>query len=390
MKEEIQNIDEKSTKKRKGKSLRKIKKEHKISLKEENKKVKKLSKKQKHIAKKYGQEFSKKGEPKDVFADVFLNEETNEFEKKSINTSSGKTKQEKVLIVRKAKAEPMTKKRKIMNLLSYVLVGVFAIGFGYVAGNFYYANCMDKPNYNFNTSELRDNGEEIYNRIKNQAIGTQNPIEVIVGAEYLLNQQTKYVGTVTGMVKPSIGTNQTVRGVKGRDGNHFYVENYSNGILPIAEKYDYDSDADVANVYRVEGKGKVSENSANFKDTPTWIFNRESFMEEYGIAPDGLIIPYIISSKTVIDGTAKIQSLGGGKYQVSMQLLKDKSVADYVKQVKHMSGFSDYPNFKSVRVSFVIDSSYRILSVRYDETYSVIYGLVVNCSAWLEITMDYD
>lgn len=390
MKEEIQNIDEKSTKKRKGKSLRKIKKEHKESLKEENKKVKKLSKKQKHIAKKYGQEFSKKGEPRDVFADVFLNEETNEFEKKSINTSSGKTKQEKVLIVRKAKAEPMTKKRKIMNLLSYVLVGVFAIGFGYVAGNFCYANYMDKPNYNFNTSALRDDGEEIYNRIKNQAIGTQNPVEVIVGAEYLLNQQTKYVGTVNGMVKPSLGTNQTVRGVKGRDGNHFYVENYSNGILPIAEKYDYYSDKNEALVYRVEGKGKVSENSANFKDTPTWKFNRESFMDEYGIAPDGLIIPYIISSKTVIDGTAKIESLGGDKYQVSMQLLKDKSVADYVKQVKHMSGFSDYPNFKSVRVSFVIDSSYRILSVRYDETYSVIYGLVVSCSAWLEITMNYD
>lgn len=389
MEEEIQNEEVVSTK-RKSKSVRRIKKEHKETKKEEKKKVKKLSKKQKHIAKKFGEKQLTKV-PSDVFSDAFVDGEPNEFEKKSIDVSSGKTKQEKVLIVRKTK-EPVTRKRKILNLLSYALVGIFALGFGYVAGNFYFANYMNKPNYNFNTAELKYTDaekEEIYNRISTKAIATQNPIEIIAGAEYLLSQQQKYIGNVVGSVKPSISSAQTVRGVKGRDGNHFYVENYSKGILPIAEKYDYYSDTDTALVYRVEGKG-VSIDSANFKDTPTWTFNKESFSEEYGISPTGMIIPYIISPQTVISGTETIESVGDGKYRVSMQLLKDKSVVEYVKQVKHMSGFSDYPNFKSVRVSFVLDSSYRILSVRYDETYSVIYGLVVDCVAWLSIDISYD
>lgn len=389
MEEEIQDQEVASTE-RKGKSVRKIKKEHKETSKEEKKKVKKLSKKQKHMAKKYGEK-QRVRQPKDVFSDVMVDDEPNEFEKKSIDVLSGKTKQEKVLIVRKTK-EPMTRKRKVLNFLSYALVGVFALGFGYVAGNFYFANYMNKPNYDFNTTELKYTQaemEEIYNRISTKPIATQNPIDIIVGAEYLLSKQNKYVGNVVGSVKPSIGSAQTVRGVKGRDGNHFYVENYSNGILPIAEKYDYYSDTDVVSVYRVEGSG-VSIDSANFKNTPTWTFNKESFSAEYGLAPDSLIVPYIITPQTVILGTEKVEKLDGEKVRVSMQLLKDKSVVEYVKQVKHMSGFSDYPNFKSVNVSFVLDSSYRILSVRYDETYSVIYGLVVDCVAWLNIDMNYD
>ena len=391
MKKDIQENNEEIVKTHKQKSVRKIRKEHKISDKEEKKEAKKLAKVQKHLAKKYvkkeQEENVQNGENRS------LENQPNEFEKQSINTSSGKTKQDKVLIVRKVqKGKPLTRKRKILNLISYALVGLIAIGFGYIGGNFYYANYMDQPNYNFNTSELRDNGKEIYERLvstKNTiGIARQDPVEIVVAADYLLSTTTKYKGAVVGAVQPSIGSQQTVRGVKGRDGNHFYVENYSKGMLSIAEKYDYFTDTDKAEVFRVEG-GAVKTDTADFGEKPTWTFNKASFIEEYGTAPDSLIIPYVISSKTYIPGSAVVTPLGG-KYQVKMSLSNDKAVAEYAKQVKHMSGLANYPRFERVTVSFVIDSDYRIVSLRYDETYSVTYfGVPAKCVGWLEVNIEY-
>ena len=390
--EEIQENDEKIVKPRKEKSVRRIKKEHKISDKEDKKEAKKLAKVSKHLAKKYGKAESSDENKKD--GAETQNGELNEFEKQSINTASGKTKQDKVLIVRKVhKGKPLTMKRKILNLISYALVGVIAIAFGYIAGNFYYANCMDQPNYNFNTSELRDNGEEIYNRLQTTkntvGIARQNPVEIVVAAEYLMSITTKYKGSVVGAVQPSIGSQQTVRGTKGRDGNHFYVENYSKGMLSIAEKYDYYADTDKAEVFRVEG-GAVKTDSADFGTTPKWTFNKAGFIKEYGTAPDSLMIPYVISSKTYIEGSDTVTALGGGKFQVKMALTNDKAVADYAKQVKHMSGLANYPRFERVTVSFVIDSDYRIVSLRYDETYKVTYfGVPATCVGWLEVNIEY-
>lgn len=390
MEEEFETDDTAPAKKRKEKSVCKIRKEHKISEKEEKKETKKLAKTQKHLAKKFGTVSGENKETDDNGA--IQNEEPNEFEKQSINASSGKTKQDKVLIVRKKKDEkPMTMKRKILNWISYALVGIIAIGFGYIGGNFYYANYMDQPNYNFDSSELRDNGEEIYNRLvaDGKTPDRENAVEVIVAAEYLLSKTTKYTGSVVGAVQPSIGAQQTVRGTKGRDGNHFFVQNYSKGMMSIAEKYDYFADTDTAEVFRVEG-GAVKTDSADFGTKPTWTFNKESFMAEYGTAPDSLIIPYTISSKTYIVGSESVTPLGGGKYQVKMSLTNDKAVSDYAKQVKHMSGLANYPRFDRITVSFVVDTSYRILSLRYDEAYTVTYfGVPAKCVGWLEVLIEY-
>lgn len=391
MEKEFETEDEFFPKKRKEKSVRKIKKEHKISEKEEKKQTRKLAKTQKHLAKKFGKN-SSENITENQSQNVLQNQEPNEFEKQSINASSGKTKQDKVLIVRKKKGEkPMTMKRKILNWISYALVGIIAIGFGYIGGNFYYANYMDQPNYNFNSAELRDNGQEIYNRLVSdgKTLDRENAVEIVVASEYLLSNTTKYTGSVVGAVQPSIGSQQTVRGVKGRDGNRFFVENYSKGMLSIAEKYDYYSDTDKAEVFRVEG-GAVKTDTADFGTTPTWTFNKASFIEEYGTAPDSLIVPYTISSKTYIVGSESVTPLGAGKYQVKMSLTNDKAVSDYAKQVKHMSGLANYPRFDRITVSFVIDSSYRILSLRYDESYTVTYfGVPAKCVGWLEVSIEY-
>lgn len=378
-------LEDSLSKKKRGKSVRKIKREHRQTIKVEKKKIKKLAKGQRHIAKKIGEKI----ERKQPLSTESLNQTINEFEKQSINAQNGKTKQQKVLIVRKSKEKPMSKKRKVLNFISYVLVGIIAIGFGYIGGNFYYSNYMDQPTYDFDVSELRDNGEEVYNRIVGQNVASQKAIDIIVASEYVLSQTQKYEGNVVGSIQPSIGSEQTVRGTKGRNGNVFYVENYSKGMLAIAEKYEYNTEQDLAIVYHAEG-GDVKVDSANFPSSPSATYTKQQYADEYGTAPDSVMVPYIISSKTYIEGTESVKSLGDGKYQVTMSLSNDKAVTEYVKQMKHMSGLANYPKFSKIVVSFVVDSSYRILSLRYDESYSVTYfGVPAKCVGWLEVEISY-
>jgi len=364
--------------KKKNKSLRKIKKEHKLQEKAQRLEEKKLAKKQKKLEKKL-----KKDEGKIESVSTTLSRET-----KSLQSDEVK---EKVLIVRRsAQTKPMTKTRKFLNFFSYVLVGVFAVGFGYMGGNFYYANYMNVVDYSkFSEATLRDDGAAVYNSVKSKSPSLVSAIEAFVAAEYNLSQTLNYTTKTTGSVQPSIGSLQTVRGNKARVGNMFYGENYSKGMLAIAEKFEYNADTDEIKIYRAEGSA-VGVDSAKFPDAPTSLYNEQSYRAEYGTSPSMGVISYIVSSKTYIAGSDSVKPIAGGKYQLKFSLSNDSSVVNYVKQVKHISGLPSYPTFKSITVTAVIDSSYRFESLVFDETYSVVYfGVPATCVGHVEEQISY-
>lgn len=391
MKKETENLSIAGEKK-KDKSIRKIKKERKISDKAERKETKKLAKKQKQMAKKY----NKKNDALNQENSLQSKSDINEFEKESINTNDGKTKRDKVLIVRRAEhGKPMTKKRKILNFISYALVGIIAIAFGYIGGNFYYVNYMDKPNYDYDTSLLKDDGEKVYNSIKLRTPDRCTPIQLFVATEYCLSKTEKYTVNVVGSVVPSIAKAQTVRGLKGRNGNIYFVENYSKGMVSVAEKSFYDISNQTAEVYEARDSA-VKTDSANFPSSPSKTYTLEEYLEEYGTSPTNPAIPYVVSSQTYIVGSESFNNIGSNKFEVSFALTKDTAVADYVKQVKHMSGLANYPKFKTIMVKAVIeyDSSaefkYKFVSIRYDEKYTVNYfGVNADCTGWLDNTFVY-
>lgn len=393
MKKETENLSIAGEKK-KEKSVKKIKKERKLSEKAERKETKKLAKKQKQMAKKYNKKSQDAVEKQE--ANSLAQPEINEFEKKSINAKDGKTKQEKVLIVRRAEhGKPMTKKRKILNFISYALVGIIAIAFGYIGGNFYYVNYMDKPNYDFDTSLLKDDGEQVYNSIKLKTPDRCTPIQLFVATEYCLSNTENYQTNVVGSVIPSIAKAQTVRGVKGRNGNVYFVENYSKGMVSVAEKSFYDITTKTAEVYEARDNA-VKTDSATFPSSPSKTYTLEEYLKEYGTSPTNPVIPYVVSSKTYIVGSESFKNLESNKYEISFALTKDTAVADYVKQVKHMSGLANYPKFKSVMVKAVIEYDataqykYKFVSLRYDEKYTVNYfGVSADCTGWLENTFVY-
>ena len=364
-------------KKRKTKSLRKIKKEHKISYKEDKKAKRKLAKKQKKVDKKLGKN------------EIKLKQDSAE----NVNIQTGKTNQQQVIIVRKTeKGRPVTKKKKVLNFISYALVGIVAIVFGYFGGNFYYANFMNKVDYSkFKASALRDDEEAVYNQVVSRLTPDRSSaVELFVAAEYQLKRTEKYHAVVSGAVQPSIGSKQLISGAKGRDGDEIYLENISKGMMSIAEKYTYSVSQKQATIYHAEGGAIVDMSTVNYPSKPSWVMSEEQYLAEYGTAPDNPCIPYIVSSKTYIDKTDSVRSIGNGTFEIKFNLTKDSSVVNYVKQIKHMSGLASYPTFKSVSVKAIIDSDFRFVSLYYEENYTVVYfGVPAKCDGWLKLDITY-
>lgn len=368
----------------KKKSVRKLKKEHKKAKKEENKESKKQNKKKVKIDKKLQGEtvlFKSKTVSGDVEGD------TNSLE---ITKNGLVEDKEKVLIVRKAdKEKPISKKRKLFNLISYFLVGFVAVFFGYIAGNFYVANFMNKVDYSAFTEEnlIATNAQEIYNKAKQDGVMQTSAIDLFVAAEYYLNNRDKYNSSIKGEIQPSIGSVQSIWGTKNKNGNIFEVESVSKGMLALGEKYTYDLTNQTATIYKASS---IDTNKATYPDNPTWVMTYDEFREEYGTAPEKPCIPYIISSKTLVEGSGNVIQEGVGKYKITFMLTTDSSVINYIKQVKHMSGLKDYPTFKNIMITAYINDDLEFLDIRFDESYTVMYfGVMATCSGFVEVNFSY-
>lgn len=377
-------------KKIKNKSVRKIKKEHKKSLKLEKKEDKKTEKKKRKIDKKLKNTSGVTVESvtlsnNDVSVVLKENVDKNVLKKNNMEESEGK---EKVLIVRKIeKSKPLTKKRKVLNFLSYALVGLVAVFFGYFSGNLYIANVLNKVDYGaFVEADLRDDSAEVYGRVTAGNITSFKAGELFIAAEHALGLRDNFYATSTGVIQPSIGSKQIIWGFKSKAGKIWESENVSKGMMSVGERYYYNEETGVTNVYKATKYGDMS---AEFSGTSV-DYNYDDYRAEYGTAPNGGVVPYIVSSKTVVAGTEKVESIGGGKYKLTFDLTTDSSVINYIKQVKHMSGLADYPTFKNIMVTAVIDSDLKFISLRYDESYTVVYfGVMATCSGYVENVFTY-
>ena len=378
----------------KRKSIRKIKKEHKEREKEAKKEQKSLDKKILKMDKKFDKQkvMVSSTTLSDVseeynFADDNVN--TNAVDKKYQVVQESEPK-EKVLIVRRVeKGKPNTPKRKFLNLLSFVLVGVVAVVFGYMAGNLYVANSNKVDYSSFKEETLRDDASSIFNEIKTsgKALDQYSAVQLFVGAEYMLGTQVNYYADVKGAIQPSIGSMQSIWGYKSKQDNIYDCEQVSKGMVSVAEKYTYDVNTQTANVYKAS---KIGSSTAEYPTNPTWVMDLEKYREEYGSAPDSPCVPYIVSSKTYIEGTDSVKKQADGTYQITFQLKTDASVINYIKQMKHMAGLPDYPSFKTIYITATVDADLKLQYLRYDESYSVMYfGVMASCTGFVEYNITY-
>ena len=397
MKEEINDKPQKYSlvtgEKIKKKRLGKLKKEHEKQAKEDKALIKKETKRKKRIDRKLNGKENITVESKTITKiDGGLNKNViNEQVAGEIGAVKNEEKRTEVLVVRRAeKGRPATRKRKLMNFLSYALVGFVAIFFGYISGNFYIVNVLNKVDYGaFSEELLREDNKLVYDNIlaSNKSFVNIPAGELFMAGEYVLSIQDSYYASTLGAIQPSIGSKQDIWGYKKKTGNIYECESASKGMLSLAEKYSYDVETKQAKIYKAS---KISLSGCSYPEKPTWEMGIDAYKKEYGTNPDAPAVPYIVSSKTVIAGTESVKDLGGGRYQLSFNLTTDSSVINYIKQVKHMSGLQGYPTFKIINVTAVIDSSLKFISIRYDESYSVVYfGVMATCSGFVESEFSY-
>lgn len=377
----------------KNKKLRKLKKEHKKQAKEDEIIDKKDARKKRKIDRKLNGKKEKITVESKTISSV-NDGKINDVNKEILQDESVEKKQEQrqeVLVVRRAeKGRVATKRGKVKSFISYALVGFVAVFFGYICGNFYIVNVLNKVDYGaFTESSLRDDNKYVYENILASNKGFLNTPagELFMAGEYVLSTQDSYYASTLGAIQPSIGSKQDVWGYKKKTGNIIEVESASKGMLAIAEKYFYDTETKTAKIHKAS---KVNINGCSYLENPTWEMNLESFKKEYGASPDMPAIPYIISSKTVLAGTENVKDLGSGKYQLTFKLTTDSSVINYIKQVKHMSGLQDYPTFKVINVTAIIDKDFKFTYLRFDESYSVVYfGVMASCTGFVESEFTY-
>lgn len=283
----------------------------------------------------------------------------------------------------------INRKKRILN---FALVLIIGIGSGIFLGSWYSSTFGGGVNYDFNDSELYDNINDAFFK----AIGIKNPTdsekenwvetaksrgitpqnltaaENFMLAEYNLGLANSYSAIGTGKVAV-MGTSQTIYSAKMFDGNTYTFESISKGILTIADCLVMEKGASTVTKIKGENISSTSASWTGSKSTMTTIECKEN----NGGTPDK-VIPYIISSKTILSGSTISANETNGKtyYTYTISLDPVKSVINYVKQVKQTSGLNNFPEFNNISITIVLDENWNLCKFNSKENYRVVYGML--------------
>ncbi len=176
------------------------------------------------------------------------------------------------------------------------------------------------------------------------------------------------------------GVSQTVRGYAIKNGNSYFMENISKGLISCSWRVYQEED-----VKTYPGKDIDVEKATYQEDD----FNAYSLDEYISLWGKPLSRPniYVISSDSVLSGETSINE---DRYIVELELDPNKSVVKYVKQMKVVSGLSDYPVFYNVHLTFTLDSELNLLKINTVEKYEVNKLGVHSSTGTLEDSYFYD
>lgn len=303
------------------------------------------------------------------------------------------------------KSDKPNKKKKhiwLKRLISVGLVLILGIFSGSILAN-WYKRTIEASKFDYTQFDITKFYDDT-NAIVASATGMSNPSEAdmknfavlakssgktplnftpsqnYILAEYNAINSSSFSAVGTGKVA-TIAT-QTIYTRKLYDGNAYTNENISIGLLTVATCSHYEKGGRVVRLV----------NGTNATDTSaTWNggeerYGTEEFVDMTGCLPN-TILPYIISSKTILDEDKVVisQTERDGKtvYEFTISLHNVYSVLNYQKQVKFTSGLADSPVFSDISVKIIIDENWNFVRTEIVEHYTVIYGITANCEGTL-------
>jgi len=315
----------------------------------------------------------------EVFSDVEIEES------KSIKVEKKESKsKDDFEITFDPNADVVLKKKKtiwaiVRSCIAWTLVIMIGLVGGYFIGDMIVGKLdVYDPNA-YSDGELRDKEENII-LWQNKSITSLSAGQIFVVAEKNLNECTYFSittkgleGKERGIIKNSF-TPQDFWGYRYRNGDQGAFSYYSEGIIPVKKQMSFKySSGDVT----------VCDVVANTTEQKT----AQEYLDEVGCAATSPI-DYIVSTKTVLT-EEKINS-ESGKHTYTITIDPLKSVSNYVKKMKYMSGLSEYPKFNKIEIKFTVDDNMNFVEFEVREEYKVNYGINVTCQGEFKYEFSYE
>lgn len=156
---------------------------------------------------------------------------------------------------------------------------------------------------------------------------------------------------------------QSIRGCSIKEGNKYFEESLSkSNMVGVAARMYQNEDTSI-DLHRGEAIDATTATWGN----EHYEYTFDEFTADFGKTPSTPLI-YIVSKKTVLSGTDKVEKTDNG-YKISMSLHPKKSVINYVKQMKSISNLYDYPAFNNIDLVFHIDNDLLIKQLDINESY---------------------
>lgn len=259
----------------------------------------------------------------------------------------------------------MTKKRYILN---FTIILILATVSGYFMGNWYNSN-FGRQVQAVTVSEETVRGDDLQKTLRKASGKTPLDLtatENFILAEYYLSQAESVQKHVSGAITAA-GVKQTLVSDKIKHDGKIYSNKISvSSFVKVAEQYKHNIGDSVVEVYNGT---PLSATEANFPSTPTSTMTTQEYKTTFGSDIDDFI-SFVVGTKTVINQSAVVKN-ADGNYEATIDLDTTYAVMNYSYEIKSTAGSSSLPYFKSVKVTFVIDSNWRLLQVKSLESYEV-------------------
>lgn len=269
--------------------------------------------------------------------------------------------------------------QKFRTSIAWMFVVVFGLLGGYFVGDIIVGKLDVYDPNQFSSSALKDSEENIA-MWRMKPVSTLTAGQVFVVAESKLNECEYYSITTKGLNGKDKGliTNpvspQDFWGYRYRSGDDGYFSYNSTGIMSVIKETRFNFSGGELECF--DGVAKKTE-----------MKTAEAYLEEVGCAATSPV-DYIVSTKTVL--SEETVSMTAGKNVFKITLSPTKSVSNYVKKMKYMSGLADYPKFNKIEITFTVDDDMNFLEYEVREEYKVNYGITVTCQGEFKYEFKYE
>ena len=262
---------------------------------------------------------------------------------------------------------PKTRKGLIFGLIFGVATPItLGVVGGVVYTKFFMAKTVDYSDVNADTLYVNmDNLLAKYEDVKKAGTPYEEALTSYELVNIAYHNYTTYENSRSFTIGSAVAAivDQSIRGCSIKEGNKYFEESLSKSNMVGVAARMYQKEDTTIDLHR----GEVQDATTATWGNEHYEYTFDEFTNDFGKTPSTPLI-YIVSKKTVLSGTDKVEKTDNG-YKISMSLHPKKSVINYVKQMKSISNLYDYPAFNNIDLVFHIDNDLLIKQLDINESY---------------------